>query len=290
MSRPYVATVNGYKIYIDEFQLRINQKKALLPKDSLVNQPGYLKRFEEEVLDSMITEKIMYSRAQELQISVSSDELEEKIRGIKKEYGDDFNKFIAKENLQYEQWKEDVRREMLIKKLIDVDVNAHINVSEDEAEDYFEEHRNLYKTDPRVRVYQIVVRDLATAQNIAKRLNEGADFAQVATQSSIGPEARYGGDLGFITRQVMPEPLDGTIFNLPLNVVSPVVQSSYGFHILKVVAKEPAKIKSLSDAKEEVIAAIKAKKEEAAFVNWLEGLRIKAVVKKETAVLRKNNY
>ena len=70
-SRPYVATVNGAKIYLEDYQLRLNQKMALLPKD-ILDQPDYIKRFEEEVLDGMITEKIMYLRAQELNISISA--------------------------------------------------------------------------------------------------------------------------------------------------------------------------------------------------------------------------
>ena len=68
---------------------------------------------------------------------------------------------LAQENIKYEQWKEDLKKEMLLQKLIAVDVNANIKVSDDEAEDYFNEHRNNYKTESRVRVAQIVVRDLA---------------------------------------------------------------------------------------------------------------------------------
>ena len=90
--------------------------------------------------------------------------------------------------------------------------------------------------------------------------------------------------MGFITRQIMPEPLDETIFNLPVNKISPIVQSSYGFHIFKVLESQPAKIGNFADIKEEVIADIRSQKEEAAFINWLEALKIKAVIKKETNI------
>ena len=181
----------------------------------------------------------------------------------------------------------DLKKEMLMQKLIAVDVNARIRVSEDEAEDYFNEHRNNYKAESRVRVAQIVVRDLAKAEEVAARLNAGGDFAKIATEVSIGPEARRGGDLGFITRQIMPEPLDDAIFNLPVNKISPVVQSPYGFHIFKVLEIKPAGIKNFAEIKEDVIADIRAHKEDAAFISWLEALKIKAVIKKETSVLRK---
>jgi peptidyl-prolyl cis-trans isomerase C len=280
-SRPYVATVNGDKIYLDDYQLRLNQKKALLPKD-IMEQPGYIKRFEEEVLDGMITEKIMDLRAKELNISISVAELDDKIKDIKKDYGKDFSKILTQENIKYEQWKEDLKKEMLLQKLIAMDVNANIKVSEDEAEDYYKKRRNNYKTESRVRVAQIVVRDLAMAKKVEARLNTGEDFASVAARVSIGPEAHRGGDLGFITRQIMPEPLDKTIFSLPVNKISPIVQSSYGFHIFKVMESQPASIGNFTDVKKHVIADIRSQKEEAAFISWIESLKLKAVIKKKT--------
>jgi parvulin-like peptidyl-prolyl isomerase len=203
-----------------------------------------------------------------------------------KDYGEDFANLLVQENIRYDEWKEEIRKEMLFKKLVAVDVNANIRVSEDEAEDYFNEHHNDYKAEARVRVAQIVVRDLAKAKEAEARLNRGDDFTRVATEMSISPEAVRGGDLGFITRQIMPEPLDDTIFKLPANKISPIVQSPYGYHIFKVLEIQPAKVRNFADMKEEVIAEIRAQKEDAAFTTWLEALKMKAVIKKESTVLR----
>jgi parvulin-like peptidyl-prolyl isomerase len=281
-----VATVNGAKIYLDEYELRLNQKKGMLSKENLSNQPNYIKRFEEEILDSMITEKIMFLRAQELDLSISSAELDEKINEIRREYGNGFSKLFAQENVRYEQWKEELKKEMLLQKLIVVDVNSNVRVSEDEAEDYFNEHRDKYKAESRVNVSQIVVRDEEKAKSVLKRLNNGEDFAHVAGEVSISPEAARGGNLGFIAKQIMPEPLDETIFSLPVNKISPIVKSPYGFHIFKVLEIQSAKTKSFAESKENVLADIRAIKEEAAFTSWLEAMKMKAVIKKEAAVLR----
>lgn len=286
-SRPYVATVNGAKIYLDEYQIRLNQKMSMLSKDALSNEPNYVTRLEEEVLDGMITEKIMYLRAQELNIYVGASELEDKINEIKKDYGEDFINLLAQENIKFDQWKEELKKEMFLQKLVAVDVNTKIRVSDDEAEDYYNEHRNNYRLEARVRVQQIVVRDFDKAQEILARLKAGEDFAELAANLSIGPEARQGGDLGYITRQVMPEPLEEAIFKLPVNKISPVIQSPYGFHIFKVLDSHPAMIKNFADVKDEVVADIRAQKEEAAFTSWLNSLKLKAVIKKENNVLRK---
>ena len=281
--RPYVASVNGSKIYLDDYQARLDKKKQMLSTDFL-NQPDYMKRFEEEVLDGMITEKIMELRAKELNISVSEAELESKIQEIKKDYGEDFTSLFARENVNYEKWKEDFKKEVLLQKLIKTDVNDRIKIPDDEAENYFTEHRVNYKTESRARVAQIVVRDLAAAQKALARLNSGEDFAKVAADVSIGPEASRGGELGFITKLVMPEPLDKTIFKMPVNKISPIVQSSYGFHIFKVMEIQQAKERTFADVRADVLADIRLQKEESAFISWLDELRKKAVIKKEADI------
>ena len=286
-SRPYVAEVNGARIYLDEYEKRLAQKKAILPKDLFPDQGEHAERLKEEVLDDMITEKIMYLRARELGLDVGSEELEKKINDIKKEYGEGFSKMFAEEKLNFEQWKEELKKEMLFEKLVAVDVNARINVPDNEAEDYFNKNSDMFKTKPKVRVAQIVVRDLATAREALQQLKAGADFSEVAREKSIGPEAGRGGDLGFITREVMPEPLDKTIFSLRLNKISPVVKSPYGFHIFKVLEIQPAKINNFAECKQEVISDIRAKKEEAAFGIWLAALERKAIIKKKHVALGK---
>jgi parvulin-like peptidyl-prolyl isomerase len=279
-SRPYVASVNGSRIYLDDYQARLDQKKKTLPKEFL-EQPDDVKRFEEEVLEGMITEEIMRLRAKELKITISDTELENKISEIKKDYGEDFATLFSQQKIHYESWKKELKEEMLLQKLIAADVNAKVKITEDEIKDYYHQHRAHYKEDPRVRVAQIVVRDMTAAKKAMERLKAGESFEKVAESMSIGPEACRGGDLGFITKGVMPDSLDQTIFNMRERQISPIVQSSYGFHIFKVLESQLAKSHSLKEVREELIADIRLQKEETAFVAWLNELKSKAVVRKE---------
>jgi len=287
--RSYVATVNGSKIYLDDYQDRIDKRLRLVP-ENLLNQPDYMKKFEEEVLDGMITDKIMYLRAEELGISVSNSELEDKIKEIKKDYGEDFTGLFTEGKINYEKWKEEFKNELLLQRLVEKDVNARIKISDDEIDTYFEKHRRQYKSEARVKISQIVVRDMRTAEKAMQRLQSGEDFAKVASDVSISPEASRGGELGFVTRLVMPEPLDETIFKLSVNKVSPIVQSSYGFHIFKVLESLPARDRELSEVREDVMGDIRMQKEEAAYVIWLEDLRKKAVITKEKNITLKKYH
>ncbi|HON58707.1 MAG TPA: peptidyl-prolyl cis-trans isomerase [Smithella sp.] len=279
-SKPYVASVNGSKIYLDDYQRELARKRHLVPEDFL-SRPEGMKKFEEEVLEGMIAEKIMLLRAKELNITVSDSAVEEKISEMKKDYGDDFTNLFAREKISYEIWKEWLKKEMILQSLVDVDVNSKIKITDTEAEDYFKRHQDNYKTEARVRVSQIVVNDMELAKKALKRLAAGEEFAKVAADMSIAPEAKQGGDLGFITRWMMPEPLDKTIFKMRAGTVSRIVKSSYGYHIFKVLENQPARSRSFQEVREQVLADLRLQKEDDAFVSWLEGLKKKAVVKKK---------
>jgi len=288
-SRPHVATVNGSKIYLDEYQSCLDKKILMVPREYL-SQPDDMKAFEQEVLDGMITEKIMQLRAKELNISVSDTEVENKIKEIRKDYGEDFASLFSQTNINYEEWKEEFRKELLLQKLVEFDVNSKIKISDEEIEHYFKKHRGHYKSDSRVRVSQIVVRDMATAQSALRRVKEGEDFAKVAADVSISPEASRGGDLGFVTKLVMPEPLDNTIFQMPVDEISDIVQSSYGFHIFKIMEIQHARDRNLADVRDAVISDLRMQKEETAYVAWLDDLKKKAVIKKEDNIKLKKSY
>jgi parvulin-like peptidyl-prolyl isomerase len=76
----------------------------------------------------------------------------------------------------------------------------------------------------------------------------------------------------------MPEEIDRMVFSLPVGKVSDVVQSPYGFHIFKVLAKEEGGGRKLADAREQVIADLRKIKEAEAYERWIEGLKEKAEI------------
>ncbi|MEE9936496.1 MAG: peptidyl-prolyl cis-trans isomerase [Deltaproteobacteria bacterium] len=285
-NRTVIAAVNGENIYLDEFEKRLAvQKKAFFPQ-GLPDSPGKRELLEEEILESMITEKIVLQRARALNMSVSNTDLERKLLDLRKDYGENFFDLLAAQNVSYEEWREELRKEMLFDKLVATDVNAVIRVSEDEALDAYEENPEFCKTEARVRAGQIVVRDMARAKEAETRLSGGDAFEKVAAEMSIGPESARGGDLGWVARRIMPDPLDRMLFTLPVGKISPIIRSDYGYHIVRVLEKQPARTRDFSECRKDLIADIRARKEDAAFNVWLNDLKIKALVRKDPGVLK----
>jgi parvulin-like peptidyl-prolyl isomerase len=199
-----VATVNGDKVTLVDFRERLADTLSLPGRRSLL-KPEDIDRLKEEVLNRLIDEKIMLSRAQELKLSVSDDELQKKIEEIKESYSPEgFKKVLEAQGIRYDAWKKALKERMIFEKLIDSDVNAGISVTEEEARLYYDRYSKEYASEIKVHVAQIVLREREQAVKVLKRLKKGEDFAKVAREISIGLEAVRGGDLGFVGRDVMP--------------------------------------------------------------------------------------
>jgi peptidyl-prolyl cis-trans isomerase C len=152
----------------------------------------------------------------------------------------------------------DVRHE--IERLID-DLLAQTLVSEraqrvplDEAamRRYYDANPREFETPGRVRARHIVVRTEAEATALLGRLRRNADFVALARANNIDSTRDAGGDLGLVARGVMVEAFDRALFSLQVGEVSPVVQTPYGFHIVKVEGIEPPQRKPFNTVAGEV--------------------------------------
>jgi len=275
-----VASVNDEKIFRSEYQARLAQETALVKSD-LPPTTGEAATLQEEVLDRLIEEKLMLQRAGKLSLAVGEAELAARIEEIKRDYNSDeqFGQQFGEEKIDYAAWKKALRKRILLEKLVAAEVNAAVSVTEDEAERHYRANRGAYITERRVRAAQIVVPDRDRAEAVLKRLKAGEDFDKVARETSIGPEAARGGDLGFFARGVMPEAIDRVVFALPAGKISGIVQSPYGYHIFKLLERKEAGGRRFAEAKERVIAELRKSKETEAYRRWIEGLKKNAVIR-----------
>ncbi len=273
-----VAMVNDEAVSLTEFQQSLSEETALAGRKTPLNV-AEMEGLKTAVLDNLIRDKLMLQRARALSLSVGEAELTARIEEIRKDYNDQFGKMFGDGGVDYSAWREALRNRMLFEKLVAVDVNAGIQVTDQEAERYFDANRKAYATHRRVRVSQIVVPDRERAEGVLKRLKAGEDFAMVAKEVSIGPEAVRGGDLGYFEQGVMPEAIDRMVFSLPVGKMSSVVQSPYGFHVFKVLGQEGAGGRNFADVRDKVIADLRKQEEADAYRGWIDGLRAKAEIR-----------
>jgi parvulin-like peptidyl-prolyl isomerase len=242
-----------------------------------------LDSFIETVVDHYLI--LEYGKQQSL--FVSDEELESAVREIKKDYAEkDFQELLLKGYIDYGEWKEGLREQLLIKKITSKASAATPQVSVEEIKAYYDSHREEFRRPAMVRFRQIVTRTREEADNLQKRLVQGGDMAATVAQSSRVPASAGSSDQGWFAKGDLDESIEKVIYSLPVGQVSGVVETPYGFHIFEVLGRKPEGVRSLHEAMTEIETKLRSERLEAFYAEWLQGLRKAIPVKIDRELLK----
>jgi parvulin-like peptidyl-prolyl isomerase len=131
------------------------------------------------------------------------------------------------------------RDEMRRQKLIS-DISGEVpQPTDDEVRAYYEANPAEFKSGEEVHVRQILLHDEGLANDIAGKLKAGGSFEDLSAQHSLAPNAKKGGDIGYVSRGELPKRFEDEIFGLQPGHVSGVIQTDNSFHIFKVDDRRP---------------------------------------------------
>lgn len=295
------AVVNGREIRREEvekaYQRTGNASEALPEEDILAAKLS--------LLDDLILQDILMSKARDLKIEVSDAELDKSFEDAKKNIPDaTFQQELTKRGITAADMREGLRRELLTQKVIDHEVGSKVTVTAQEVSDFFLANRSQFNlTEEGYHLAQIVVTpvrdqqvanrtgdDAATAEAAAakvkmlmERLKAGASFGDLAMGYSEDPEtAPRGGDLGLVPMSRLkqaPQQLRDAVLKKEPGTVT--VASMGGAHTLVlVVSHEPAGQRDLSTpgVNDRITAALKGRKEQLLRAAYLTAARTDADV------------
>ncbi len=149
-------------------------------------------------------------------------------------------------------------------------VAGTIPISDAQIQNYYNSHLADYRTPERVHARHILLATTgksdaekaaikAKAEDLLKQLRAGADFATLAQKNSEDPgSATKGGDLGWVVRGQMVKEFEDTTFALKPKEISNVITTQYGYHIIQVLEKEPAHLKSLDEVKSQIEGTLRS--------------------------------
>ena len=232
-----------------------------------------------EILDSLIGRLVDYYLVLEYgrqnSITISEQELESAVKDTKKDYPEEkvFQEMLLHRYLNYDEWKEGLRRQLLVRKIIEKVYEGISPITPDEIKAYFDSHEIEFAQPPMVKFSQIVTHSEDEAKALRERLLKGEHLDELARQYSTAPEAEDGGEVGWISQDALDESIDRVIFSLPVGEISPVVKTPYGYHIFQVDAKRPEGPKSLQEARDEIETMLILQKQEVLYNNWIVRLR-----------------
>jgi len=270
-----VATVNGEVITLAELNRRVVPVRAEYRRGQPPKVRKGLADIQQEFLEKLIEERLLLQEAKRRSLQVSPEEVAARLSELWGEQKDKAGMPQERKVLE-----EQVRKELLINKLIQQEVAAKVEVSLEEAWEYYNTHKEEFHQPEQVRVQQIVVETEKEARDLLKKLKRGADFGRLAEEHSLGPEGHLGGDLGYFSRGQMPEEFDAVAFKLKKKgQISEVFKSKYGFHIFKLVDKKPERYLEFEEVRDKIMERLRQKKAEEAFQEWLRELKARAKIK-----------
>ena len=279
---PSVALVNGEPISTAAFQRQLSLARA-----EGAEGEGPLDLVRKRVLDEMVARTLLLQQARARGVGVGPEQVERAFLGVRAEYpGTHFDDLLAQQKLSAAELKQRLREQLTVEKLFAEEVFPRVQVADEEVQRYHAEHPAEFEQPERVRVLQVVVKTREEALKVRDEVRRHPDkFGEVARRTSISPEGRSGGDLGYFGRgSGMPEVFD-VCFRLPLNSVSDVVPSPYGFHVFKVVDRKPASKRSFPEASPEIQRKLLRERRALAQEEYLAGLRAKAKIQIDEAAL-----
>ena len=263
------AVVNGTQINRAEVEKYYRTRQQTQPTKPSHDEALSLKL---NILDQLINNEILFQRAKALNLVASDADVENRFTQSKSSFTEDeFQKQLQDRGLTVDDLKNEIRRELSIQKLLNREVIAKIKVTDADVANFYDKNRTQFNVaEPQFHVAQIVVtphpdpgvhnrkNDDATTPEQAKRkvdmlesrLAAGADFSELAMDYSEDTNAANGGDLGFIPESSLNQTdaaLKDAVLGLQPGQVSKPVLLKDGYHILKLIAREQAGQRQLSD-------------------------------------------
>jgi peptidyl-prolyl cis-trans isomerase SurA len=272
VSKDVAATVNGRPITYTQLDRTL---AAQLPNLDLKSNSDQVIQARLEALRALIDGEILLQRAEKEGLLASDADVDAKFNEVKAPYTQEqFQKVLNTQKMTAADLKGQIRRELSVQKLVNKEIGSHISISDADVNAFYEANKGgpaFNLTENKVHLAQILVTPTANttatnlkndkAQNdqqarskiegLAMRVRQGEDFAGIAQAYSEDPNsAPNGGDLGFVPEsalnQANPE-LRKVILGMTPGQVSPVLHTAEGYRIIKLISKEPAGQRLLSD-------------------------------------------
>jgi peptidyl-prolyl cis-trans isomerase C len=285
-----VAHVNGEPIS------RADLETALAQLEGRAGQPvppDQRDRVVRGLLDQLIAYRLLVQESAARRIGVPDTEVEARIAQIRSQFPSDqvFQQALAEQNLTLVQLRSDLREGLQIDRLVEAEVEPKAAVTSQQVDEFYASNPSEFHQTERVRASHILVRapeeaDAATRESarvkageILKEVRAGKDFAELAKQHSDDPgSAPDGGDLGYFERGQMVGPFDETAFSLAPAATSDLVETPFGFHIIRVLDKQAARTIPLSEVRPQVEEFLRERNREQHTEAFIDSLKTKGKV------------
>ncbi|MBN1508599.1 MAG: peptidylprolyl isomerase [Sedimentisphaerales bacterium] len=257
------------------------------------------KQVRQQVVENLIAERLLDEQVVAADIQITDADVEAEIAKSGAQQKPpitvaDFKARVEAQGGNFDEVKNEFRRGMGYRKLLESQWAEKTKVGDEEARQYYDSHSQEFEVPEQVRASHILVSTQpkdpnadpnqlkvtakAKAENLLKQVKDGGDFAAIAKESSDCPSSAQGGDLGLFSRGKMVPAFENAAFVMKVGDVSDIVETQFGYHIIKVTEHKDASVTSFEDAKTDIVERLSTERRNAATKQYIQSLKEKAKI------------
>lgn len=289
------AVVNDQIVALSEVQKRAAPQLAAIAQiaDPAKRTQARSKALH-DALEQLIDEKLVDQQIKLLDIQVSDQDVDTYIQSVKAQQHYDDAKLaqvIRQQGFTQKAFRDFVRKNIARRRLLTMKVSGKVKVTDDDLKAAYNQYKRLEGQDFEVHARHILIHVSADApeaevqaayqkaEAIAEEARKpGVDFAKLAKEKSEDASASDGGDLGWFGHGVMEEAFEKAAFTTPPGKVSDPVRTDYGWHVIKVIARRPVKVKSFAEVKDQLKEKLRREQLAKYGDEYEKDLRSKAII------------
>jgi peptidyl-prolyl cis-trans isomerase SurA len=248
----------------------------------------------QKILSQMIEDKLVYQEAVLLGIEIKEEDEEKEFQAFKAkmERPEDLDEMLEREGLTMKALKERLKKQAMVRQLQDREIRSKVIVSPAEIEDFYKNNPDKFKSKERVQAKSLTIKKNEEARTkgltdekakrrielLAQKIRLDRNFDQAVKDLSEDSHAKEEGPLEWIERGAMIESVDEVIFKTPVGKITGVVETPIGYHIFRIEAKEPEKVRTFEEVKDQIAGYLFQEKSNVRFREWMEEVKKAAYI------------
>jgi peptidyl-prolyl cis-trans isomerase SurA len=309
-----ITRVNNQIITRSEFERSKDQLRDEVKQQDTKDPDKAFTDREKDVLRDLVDQQLLLDKGKDLEITGDTElvkQLDQMRKDMKLDSLEDLEKEATKQGVSWEDFKQNMRNQIITRKVIGEEVSSHLSVTKEEEQKFYDEHKSEMEQPEFIRLSEILVAPKvaapptpaatdpgasaaatppvadeaalsaaeAKAKDLLKQIHDGASFEDIAKKNSDGPSAADGGVLGMFKRGQLAKELEDRTFAMKSGELTDVIRTKQGYVILKVDDHQMAGIPPLKDVLPKIQDALYYEKMQPALRAYLTKLREDAYIK-----------